>query len=270
MQDKELYAASQKSLFFILGPCVLEDLQMGLETADELSRLAKLLDVKIIFKSSFDKANRTSIQSYRGPGFELGLQWLTRIKQESGLPVTTDIHWPQQAKQAAQVADVLQIPAFLCRQTDLLLAAADTGRIVNVKKGQFMAPWEMQQVVQKITSRGNDAVWLTERGSSFGYNNLVVDFRSLPIMQRTGQPVVFDATHSVQLPGGRGGSSDGQREFAPVLARAAVAAGCNGLFMEVHPDPEQALCDGLNSLPMPQVEGLLRALLALQWRAHAG
>ncbi|MFP4213188.1 MAG: 3-deoxy-8-phosphooctulonate synthase [Desulfohalobiaceae bacterium] len=268
MQHRDLYAASQEGLFFILGPCVLEDLDLALETAQELSRIASGLGLQVIFKSSLDKANRTSGQSFRGPGLEKGLEWLGRIRQDSGLPVTTDIHLPEQAGAVAQVVDVLQIPAFLCRQTDLLLAAADTGRIVNVKKGQFLAPWDMQQVAQKISARGNSRIWLTERGSSFGYNNLVVDFRSLPIMRETGYPVVFDATHSVQLPGGQGACSGGQREHVPVLARAAVAAGCQAVFMEVHPDPDNALCDGPNSQPLSGLQGLLQELLDLQRSLH--
>jgi 2-dehydro-3-deoxyphosphooctonate aldolase (KDO 8-P synthase) len=268
MSCPDPYLASQKGLFFILGPCVLESMDLALDTAKALQEIASSLDVPVVFKSSLDKANRTSLHSFRGPGLEKGLDWLARIRQETGLPVTTDIHLPEQAQPAAQVVDVLQIPAFLCRQTDLLLAAADTGKIVNVKKGQFLAPWDMQQVVQKIAAQGNTRIWLTERGSSFGYNNLVVDFRSLPIMQETGHPVIFDATHSVQLPGGKGAASGGQREHVPVLARAAVAAGCQGVFMEVHPDPEQALCDGPNSQPLFGLERLLQELLELRGSLH--
>ncbi|MGM0424131.1 MAG: 3-deoxy-8-phosphooctulonate synthase [Thermodesulfobacteriota bacterium] len=268
MSSPDPYLASQNGLFFILGPCVLESLDLALDTAKALQEIASRLDVSVIFKSSLDKANRTSLHSFRGPGLDQGLEWLARIRQETGLPVTTDIHLPEQAQTVAQVVDVLQIPAFLCRQTDLLLAAAKTGKIVNVKKGQFLAPWDMQQVVQKISGQGNSRIWLTERGSSFGYNNLVVDFRSLPIMQETGHPVIFDATHSVQLPGGKGACSGGQREYVSVLARAAVAAGCQGVFMEVHPDPEQALCDGPNSQPLSSLESLLQQLLALQGSLH--
>ncbi|MFP4391322.1 MAG: 3-deoxy-8-phosphooctulonate synthase [Desulfohalobiaceae bacterium] len=268
MPSQDPYLASQKGLFFILGPCALESLELALDTAMALKEIASRLNVPVVFKSSLDKANRTSLHSFRGPGLQQGLKWLARIRQESGLPVTTDIHLPEQARPAAEVVDVLQIPAFLCRQTDLLLAAAKTGKIVNVKKGQFQAPWDMQQVAQKISAGGNSRIWLTERGSSFGYNNLVVDFRSLPIMQETGYPVVFDATHSVQLPGGKGSASGGQREYVPLLARAAVAAGCQGVFMEVHPDPEQALCDGPNSQPLSGLERLLQELLALRGCLH--
>ncbi|WP_457571076.1 3-deoxy-8-phosphooctulonate synthase [Desulfovulcanus sp.] len=268
-----LFANSQQSLFFIAGPCVLESLDLALEVGLRLARISQKLGVTVIFKSSFDKANRTSIKSFRGPGLTTGLKWLEKIKVETGLPILTDIHTPDQAEPVAEVADVIQIPAFLCRQTDLLVAAARTGKIVNVKKGQFVAPWDMGQVVEKIKQSGaavNDKIWLTERGVSFGYNNLVVDFRSLPIMQSLGFPVIFDATHSVQLPGGKGTCSGGQREFVPVLARAAVAAGCNGVFMEVHPDPDQALCDGPNSWPLDNTLFLFKNLLRL-WRAvHVG
>jgi 2-dehydro-3-deoxyphosphooctonate aldolase (KDO 8-P synthase) len=269
---------TRNSLFFIAGPCVLESLELALEVGLKLARIAQKLGVTIVFKSSFDKANRTSIKSFRGPGLATGLKWLEKIKVETGLPILTDIHTPDQAEPVAEVADVIQIPAFLCRQTDLLVAAARTGKIVNVKKGQFVAPWDMGQVVEKIKQSGataaaagtNDKIWLTERGAGFGYNNLVVDFRSLPIMQSLGFPVVFDATHSVQLPGGKGSCSGGQREFVPVLARAAVAAGCNGVFMEVHPDPDHALCDGPNSWPLDSTLSLFKDLLRL-WRAvHVG
>lgn len=255
-------------MFFIAGPCVLESLDLGLTVAGELSNLSQQLEVPIVFKSSFDKANRSSLASFRGPGLDMGLSWLEKIKAESGLPVTTDIHDPAQADPVAQVADVIQIPAFLSRQTDLLLAAARTGKIVNVKKGQFLAPWDMSGPVEKIRSTGNRSVWLTERGSSFGYNNLVVDYRSIPEMKKLDVPVVFDATHSVQLPGGHGQSSGGNREFVPLLARAAVAAGCNGVFMEVHPDPDQALCDGPNSWPLDRLPNLLTQLIALAEVPH--
>ena len=267
---------TRNSLFFIAGPCVLESLELAMEVALSLARIAQKLGVTIVFKSSFDKANRTSIKSFRGPGLATGLKWLEKIKVETGLPILTDIHTPDQAEPVAEVADVIQIPAFLCRQTDLLVAAARTGRIINVKKGQFIAPWDMGQVVEKIkqsgatTAMADDKIWLTERGTTFGYNNLVVDFRSLPIMQSSGFPVIFDATHSVQLPGGKGTCSGGQREFVPVLARAAVAAGCNGVFMEVHPDPDHALCDGPNSWPLDGTLSLFKDLLRL-WRVvHVG
>lgn len=260
---KDLYARSRERPFVIAGPCVLEGLDLALRTAEALAGIAARLDIDLVFKSSFDKANRTAADSFRGPGLELGLTWLAKVKQETGLPVLTDIHLPAQAAVAAQVADVLQVPAFLCRQTDLLLAAAGTGAIVNVKKGQFLAPWDMKNVVDKLRAAGNGRIWLTERGACFGYNNLVVDFRSLPLMAGLGCPVVFDATHSVQLPGGLGNRTGGQREFIPVLARAAVAAGAAGVFFEVHPDPEAALCDGPNSLPLDALEPLLVRLLAI-------
>ena len=260
----DLFIRSNKELFFILGPCVLEGLDPALKTAEKIAQLAEQLKATIIFKSSFDKANRTSVESFRGPGIDKGLEWLQKIKYSTGLPVVTDIHSPDQAGLVAGVADVIQIPAFLCRQTDILLAAAATGKIINVKKGQFLAPWDMDQVVSKIISRGNHRIWLTERGSSFGYNNLVVDFRSLPVMKNFGCPVIFDATHSVQIPGGKGTSSGGQREFVPVLARASVAAGTNGVFMEVHPAPDQALCDGPNSWPLDKLRPLLKNLLDIR------
>jgi 2-dehydro-3-deoxyphosphooctonate aldolase (KDO 8-P synthase) len=258
-----LYAKSLTGPFILAGPCVLESRQLALDVARELAAIAQRLDLTVVFKSSYDKANRTSASSFRGPGLDMGLAWLAEVREVTGLPVVTDIHLPEQAERVAEVADVLQIPAFLCRQTDLLLAAAETGRIVNVKKGQFLAPWDMKNAAEKLRSAGNGRFWLTERGSSFGYNNLVVDMRSLSIMRSLGAPVVFDATHSVQLPGGQGGSSGGQREFVPTLASAAVAAGASGVFLEVHPDPDRALCDGPNSLPLSKVEGLLKRLLAL-------
>ncbi|MBS3779360.1 MAG: 3-deoxy-8-phosphooctulonate synthase [Desulfovermiculus sp.] len=258
-----------KSLFFIAGPCVLENLDLGLRVAAELAELAHKLNVPMVFKSSFDKANRSSKDSFRGPGLEKGISWLEKIKADSGLPVTTDIHLPDQAGPVARVADILQIPAFLCRQTDLLLAAGHTGRIVNVKKGQFLAPWDMAGPVDKIRTTGNQGIWLTERGTSFGYNNLVVDFRSLAEMGKLGVPVIFDATHSVQLPGGQGTCSGGNREFVPFLARAAVAAGCNGLFLEVHPQPDQALCDGPNMWPLHRLQPLFSQLIALAEVNHA-
>jgi 2-dehydro-3-deoxyphosphooctonate aldolase (KDO 8-P synthase) len=263
-EPSDLFAESGSELFFIAGPCVLESLEVASQAARELARLSQDLGVRIIFKSSFDKANRTSVQGFRGPGLSRGLEWLSRIKESTGLPITTDIHEPAQAAEVAQVADVLQIPAFLSRQTDLLVEAGRTGRIVNVKKGQFLAPWDMKGAVDKIASTGNGKVWLTERGTGFGYNNLVVDFRSLPIMRDFRLPVVFDATHSVQLPGGRGSSSGGQREFVPVLARAAVAAGCSGVFFETHPDPDSALCDGPNSWPLRDAGPLISSLLRMR------
>ncbi|AMK11719.1 MAG: 3-deoxy-8-phosphooctulonate synthase [Pseudodesulfovibrio sp.] len=265
----DLYAASKSGPFILAGPCAIESREIALKTADTLAGLASKLNIPLVYKSSFDKANRTSVTSFRGPGMEEGLRILSEVKAATGLPVVTDIHHPEQAAPVAEVADVLQIPAFLCRQTDLLVAAAETGRIVNVKKGQFLAPWDMQNVVGKLRAAGNEHIWLTERGSTYGYNNLVVDMRSFPQMQSFGVPVIMDATHSVQLPGGLGGASGGQREFVSVLACAAVAAGADGVFMEVHPDPDKALCDGPNSLPLAQVESLLRKLLAL-WEVARG
>lgn len=251
------------SLFLIAGPCVIESAAATLEIAFALKEYARELDLPLIFKASYDKANRTSLSSYRGPGLEKGLEILARVKAEVGLPVLSDVHEVAQVAPAARVLDVLQIPAFLCRQTDLLVAAAKTGKVVNIKKGQFLAPWDMQPAVEKVRAAGNDQIILTERGASFGYNNLVVDFRSLPIMRSLGCPVVLDVTHSVQLPGGQGTCSGGQREFIAPLARAAVAVGVDGLFMEVHPDPAQALCDGPNSLPLSEVPALWRELKAL-------
>ncbi len=247
-------------LFAICGPCVIEGEALALEVAHALAEISRRLELPLIYKSSFDKANRTSIDSFRGPGLARGLEILARVKEATGLPVTSDIHLPQQAEAAAEVLDVIQVPAFLCRQTDLLLAAGATGRPVNIKKGQFLAPQDMANAVAKVRAAGGRVVWLTERGSSFGYHNLVVDMRSIPILAATGCPVVFDATHSVQLPGGQGTSSGGDRRFVPTLARAAVAAGAHGVFMEVHPDPDRARCDGPNSLPLVRLEVLLAQL----------
>ncbi|MFI5355292.1 MAG: 3-deoxy-8-phosphooctulonate synthase, partial [Desulfobaccales bacterium] len=236
------FSIGDGNLVLIAGPCVIESAAATLEIARALQDYARELDLPLIFKASFDKANRTSLKSYRGPGLEQGLEILARVKAEVGLPVLSDVHQVSEVEPAARVLDVLQIPAFLCRQTDLVVAAARTGKVVNIKKGQFLAPWDMQPVIEKVRAAGNDRIILTERGASFGYNNLVVDFRSLPLMRGLGCPVVLDVTHSVQLPGGQGACSGGQREFIPHLARAAVAVGVDGLFMEVHPDPAQALC----------------------------
>ncbi|NCC23954.1 MAG: 3-deoxy-8-phosphooctulonate synthase [Deltaproteobacteria bacterium] len=258
---EDLYTRSRRDLFFIMGPCALESRELALTVAESLSNLASKFGVTVVFKSSFDKANRTSINSFRGPGMALGLSWLAEVRERFGLPILTDIHLPEQAVPVGEVVDVIQIPAFLCRQTDILAAAAGTGKIVNVKKGQFLAPWDMKAVVGKLAGHGCSRIWCTERGSSFGYNNLVVDYRSLPVLAGLGHPVVFDATHSVQLPGGLGHASGGQRELVPVLARAAVAAGVHGVFMEVHPAPDQALCDGANSWPLGRVGELIRLLM---------
>lgn len=255
---------NKSALAVIAGPCVIEDDHTTFEIAAFLKNLTAELGLPFVFKASFDKANRTSIQSYRGPGIEKGLDLLGRIKEDLSIPVLSDVHEIHQLDAAAKVLDILQIPAFLCRQTDFILAAARTGRTINVKKGQFLAPWDVVNIVEKIRSVGNDDIVLTERGVMFGYNNLVVDFRSIDIMQRTGCQVVFDATHSVQLPGGAGSSSGGQREFAPILAKAAVAAGADGVFLEVHEDPDKALCDGPNSLPLDQLSGLLTQLKAIR------
>jgi 2-dehydro-3-deoxyphosphooctonate aldolase (KDO 8-P synthase) len=256
-------------LLLMAGPCVLESGELAWEIAREMKAITARLGISYVFKASFDKANRTSLNSFRGPGAEKGLRILGRLREEVGVPVVSDIHEPAQAEMAADYLDILQIPAFLCRQTDLLVAAARTGKVVNVKKGQFVSPWDMEYAVNKLRGAGTERILLTERGASFGYNNLVVDMRSLPVMRSFGYPVIYDATHSVQLPGGAGGSSGGQREFIPALSRAAMAVGIDGLFIEVHPDPSKALCDGPNSLPLAEVETLLKQLLAVR-QAVAG
>jgi 2-dehydro-3-deoxyphosphooctonate aldolase (KDO 8-P synthase) len=252
-----------RPLVLIAGPCVIEEEALTLRIAEGLKSLAEELGFGLVFKASFDKANRTSVDSFRGPGMEEGLKILARVKEEFALPVVSDVHEINQIEAAAEVLDILQIPAFLSRQTDLLLAAGRSGKAVNVKKGQFLAPWDMKNAVAKLEAAGNRDVLLTERGASFGYNNLVVDMRSLPIMRETGCPVVFDATHAVQLPGGAGGSSGGQRQFVGALSRAAVATGIDGLFWEVHEDPENALCDGPNSLYLKDLRPMLEDLLAI-------
>ena len=252
-----------RPLFLIAGPCVVESEGLILETAGKLKELTQELGVPFIFKSSFDKANRSSRASFRGPGMEEGLRILSEVKRQLRVPVLTDIHEDTPLDEVAQVADVLQTPAFLCRQTNFIVNAASQGRPVNIKKGQFLSPWEMQNVVDKARSTGNQHIMVCERGFSFGYNNLVSDMRSLSVMRETGCPVVFDATHSVQLPGGKGTASGGQREFVPVLARAAVAAGVSGLFMETHPDPDKALSDGPNAWPLARMRSLLATLKEL-------
>ncbi len=249
--------------FLIAGPCVIESEQLAIETAVRIAEIAKSLGIPYVFKSSFDKANRTSIKSFRGPGLEKGLQVLAKVKTQVGVPILTDVHTEEQATEAGQVVDVLQIPAFLCRQTDLLIAAANTGKVVNVKKGQFLSPLEMANAVKKIEECDNRRIVLTERGSSFGYNNLVVDMRSFPILRSFGYPVVFDATHSVQLPGGGGTKSSGQREFIEPLACAAAGAGVDGFFMEVHPNPDEALSDGPNMVPLHQLKSLLERVMRI-------
>jgi 2-dehydro-3-deoxyphosphooctonate aldolase (KDO 8-P synthase) len=256
-------------LTLIAGPCVIESESLCLHVAREVKTICERLGVAYIFKASFDKANRTSLHSFRGPGIEQGLRVLAMVRQEVGVPITTDIHEPWQAERVAEVVDLLQIPAFLCRQTDLLVAAARTGKPVNVKKGQFMAPWDMRHVVEKLRESGATGVMLTERGVSFGYNTLVVDFTSLPQMRAFGVPVVFDATHSVQLPGGAGSRSGGRREFIPHLVRAAVAVGVDALFMEVHPEPEKGLSDPATMFPLGELEGLLKQVVAIYQAARA-
>ncbi len=252
-----------RPLFLIAGPCVIESEQLALDTASRLKEMTGRLGIPFIYKSSFDKANRSSCQSYRGPGLEEGLKILARVRAEIGVPVLTDVHEYTPLAEVAAVVDVLQTPAFLCRQTDFIQNVARQGKPVNIKKGQFLSPWEMGNVVAKARMAGNDHLMVCERGASFGYNNLVSDMRGLAVMRATGCPVVFDATHSVQLPGGQGHASGGQREFVPVLARAAVAAGVAGLFMETHPDPDRALSDGPNAWPLDRMEPLLATLKAL-------
>ncbi len=249
--------------FLIAGPCVIESEGVVLETASTIAEIAKDLQIPYIFKASYDKANRTSISSFRGLGIAEGLKIFRKVKDELGLPILTDVHEIQDIPRVAEVVDVLQIPAFLCRQTDLLCAAAKSGRVVNVKKGQFLSPWDMTNVVNKLLEAGTKKIFLTERGASFGYQNLVVDMRSLPVMRNLGYPVVFDATHSVQLPGGGGTCSSGQREFVAPLARAAAAVGCDGFFMEVHPCPEKALSDGPNMVRLSELRGFLQQLQAI-------
>jgi len=248
----------------IAGPCVIESWETTFKTAQHLKDLSQRLGFSFVFKSSFDKANRLSINSFRGPGLKEGLEMLQQIKNKLGVALLSDVHETSQCPEAGRVLDVLQIPAFLCRQTDLIIAAAQTGKAVNVKKGQFLAPHDMENIVKKVIDCGNKNIFVTERGSSFGYNNLVVDFRSIPIMRSFGMPVIFDATHSVQLPGGGGNVSSGQRQYLPTLAKAAVAAGCDGVFMEIHPNPDEAKSDGPNQVPLAFAEELIGQLLKLQ------
>ncbi len=265
----DLEIANDLPLTLIAGPCALESRQHALEMSYAIKEVADRLDIGLIYKTSFDKANRTSLGSNRGLGLEEALPILAEVRESVGCPVLTDVHLPEQCAPVAEAVDVLQIPAFLCRQTDLLVAAAATGKAVNVKKGQVLAPWDMRNVADKIALSGNDNILLTERGASFGYNTLVTDFRSLPIMAETGYPVVFDATHSVQQPGGQGATSGGQREFVPVLARAAVAVGVAAVFMETHQDPDSAPSDGPNMVPLRELEGLLSQLVAFDRVAKA-
>lgn len=259
-----------KKLLLIAGPCSLESMEICEAVALELKEIqSRHPDLEIIFKGSFDKANRTSLESPRGPGLEKGLEMLASIKSRFGFPVVTDIHVEGQASEAAKVVDILQIPAFLCRQTDLLVAAAKTGKVVNVKKGQFLSPGEMQYVVNKLEGSDAQEIWLTERGTTFGYQNLVVDMRNFPLMATHGHPVIFDATHSVQMPGAGKGTTSGKREFVPPLSRAAVASGANGLFIETHPNPDEAISDGPNQVPLDQLEEVLKPVLRI-WKALKG
>ena len=263
MRLTHFQAGLDQRLFLIAGPCVVESEQLTIDIAGKLKEISEKLSISLIFKASYDKANRSAVTSFRGPGQEEGLRILAEARRQTGLPILTDVHEDTPLDEVAAVVDVLQTPAFLCRQTNFIVSVAAQGKPVNIKKGQFLSPGEMANVVAKARSTGNEQIMVCERGFSFGYNNLVSDMRSLAIMRATGCPVVFDATHSVQLPGGKGDASGGEREFVPVLARAAVAAGVAGLFMETHPDPSQALSDGPNAWPLDRMEGLLETLLAL-------
>lgn len=251
-------------LILIAGPCVIESEKLCLETAKKIKEITQGLGIPFIFKSSFDKANRLSIDSYRGPGLKKGLEILHKVKEKVKVPLLSDIHCQKEISEAAEILDIIQIPAFLCRQTDIAVAVAKTGKVVNLKKGQFLAPWDILSIIRKVESGGNKKILITERGVCFGYNNLVSDFRSLKIMADFGYPVIYDATHSVQLPGGRGTSSSGQREFVTGLSRAAVAFGCNGLFLEVHPIPDKALCDGPNMISLEDLEKLLKQVKKIE------
>lgn len=257
-------------LVFIAGPCVIESYEGCMRLAEKLKALFLAKGAPFIFKASYDKANRTSVKSYRGPGIEDGLKILAEIKRQLGVPILSDVHREEDMATAAETLDIIQIPAFLCRQTDLILAAAKTGKPVNIKKGQFLAPWDMKPLIDKVQSAGNERILLTERGASFGYNNLVSDMRSLVIMRKFGYPVIFDATHSVQLPGGQGNASGGEREMAPPLARAAVATGCDGLFLEVHETPEKGLSDAATMLPFADLSALVDQVLAIHAVVQAG
>jgi 2-dehydro-3-deoxyphosphooctonate aldolase (KDO 8-P synthase) len=263
IQIEDIKLGGDAPLVLIAGPCVIESEQAAMDAAERLKRITADLGIPFIFKSSYDKANRSSVKSYRGPGLKQGLRILSKIAQDLDLPILSDIHRFEEIAPAAEVLDVIQIPAFLSRQTDLLLETARTGRVVNIKKGQFLAPWDMKNAVEKAASTGNDRICVTERGVSFGYNNLVVDMRSLPVMRGFGVPVIFDATHSVQLPGGAGHASSGDRRFVPHLTRAAVAAGIDGLFMEVHPCPDEALCDGPNMMSLDELPSLLKQVMEI-------
>ena len=260
---EKLNISNERSFILIAGPCQLENEKHALETANELKKITNKLNIGLIYKTSFDKANRTSLKGKRGAGLEKSLPVFDKIRKDIGIPVLTDVHSPEQCKIVSKHVDVLQIPAFLCRQTDLLIAAAKTGKVINVKKGQFLAPWDMVNVTKKIEDSGNKNILVTERGASFGYNTLISDMRSLPIMAKNGYPVVFDATHSVQQPGGMGDKSGGQREFVQYLARAAIAVGVAAIFMETHQDPDNAPSDGPNMIPLSEMENLLKQLLVI-------
>ena len=265
---REISIASAKlggnnPLLIIAGPCVIESEEIVFYTAEKLKETCRTIGLPLLFKSSYDKANRTSLSSFRGPGFEKGLRILSDVRSKFDIPIISDIHSVEEVNPASEVLDALQIPAFLCRQTDIILYASRTGKPVNVKKGQFLAPWDIKNIIEKFISTGNQNIFVTERGTSFGYNNLVVDFRGLPIMQSFGFPVIFDITHSLQLPGGMGKSSGGQREFAEPLAKAAAAVGVDGLFMEVHPEPDRALCDGPNMIKLDEVDKILTIVKAI-------
>jgi len=264
VQVGNISIGSQHRIILIAGPCVIEDEAETISLAKDLFSICKEKGIPLIFKSSYDKANRSSINSYRGPGIKQGLAILRQVKEKLGIPVLSDVHCRQEVDQAAKVLDVIQIPAFLCRQTDLLITAGQTGKVINVKKGQFLAPWDVRHVVEKISSTGNQQILITERGTCFGYNQLVSDFRALPIMRNYGYPVIYDATHSVQQPGGLGISSGGQREFVAPLVRAAVAVGCDGIFLEVHREPERALSDGPNMVPIADLPLLLQQVLKIR------
>jgi len=268
-QGTDILVGPGNPLLLIAGPCALESEELARQVAGKMQEICTRLGISYVFKASFDKANRTSLESYRGPGLEEGLEILARIREELQVPVISDVHDVSQVAPAAEVLDIIQIPAFLCRQTDLLVAAAKTDKPINLKKGQFVSPWDMENGVNKLRGAGGTKTMLVERGACFGYNNLVVDMRSLPVMRGFGCPVIYDATHSVQLPGGSGGTSGGQREFIAPLSRAAVAAGIDGLFMEVHPDPDKALCDGPNSMPLDSIETLLKQLVRVHEAVNA-
>lgn len=255
---------SKNPLVLVAGPCVIESKAHCLDVAKRIQDIAGKLKIPFIFKSSFDKANRLSLDSYRGPGIKKGLEVLHEVKQKLKLPVLSDIHCREEINEAAKVLDIIQIPAFLCRQTDIVVTAAKTGKVVNIKKGQFLAPWDMLPIIKKVESTGNRKIVITERGVTFGYNNLVTDLRSLAIMREFGYPVIYDATHSVQIPGGKGSCSGGQREFVAGLSRAAVAFGCDGLFLEVHPDPDKAPCDGPNMVSLKELESLLKQIKKIE------